>query len=318
MLTPKRNAVTCVNKKLMAVIELSGPAILVGDDTMKKTFEILLSILHKKHQCQISEEEDGSDSQEMEESSEYDWLVIESAMDCIVAIAKALGSNFTALWKECSKPILKYASSSDPSERAAATGTLAELILALDNSVTPFTAQLLKTMMHRMTDEDRVTKANAIYAIGLLCALSEDQATTVGQYSAILRKLESLLSDDGAAGHLLDNAAGCVARMIIAKPDKVPLAEVLPRLVELMPTKEDHEVNGPLFQCIVRLCKHPHVVQVTILTEADQLKNPVVQQLTPQVMTAIRKISQEPEDHLDDKTRGQLKELVHYLETMSL
>jgi hypothetical protein len=34
-------------------------------------------------------------------------------------------------------------------------------------------------------------------------------------------------------------------------------------------------------------------------------------------MTAIRKISQEPEDHLDDKTRGQLKELVHYLETMS-
>jgi hypothetical protein len=34
-------------------------------------------------------------------------------------------------------------------------------------------------------------------------------------------------------------------------------------------------------------------------------------------MTAIRKVSQEPEDHLDDKTREQLKELVRYLETKS-
>jgi importin-4 len=193
----------------------------------------------------------------MEESSEYDWLVIESAMDCIIAIAKAIGPDFTMLWKECSKPILKYASSSDSSERAAATGTLAELILAMGSAVTPFTSQLMKTMMHRMSDEDRVTKANAIYAIGLLCMLSEDQNATVGQYGAIFRKLEPLLTDDDAAGHLLDNAAGCVARMILAKPDKVPLEDVLPRLVELMPTKEDYEVNGPLFQCIVRLCKHP-------------------------------------------------------------
>jgi hypothetical protein len=255
-LTPKRNAVTCVNKKLMDVIELSGPAILVGDGTMQKTIQILLSILHKKHACQVSDEDDESESQEMEESSEYDWLVIESAMDCIVAIAKALGSQFTALWKECSKPILKYAASSDANERSAATGTLAELILALDKAVTPFTGQLLKTMLHRMTDEDRVTKANAIYGLGLLCALSDDHEATEGAYGAILRKLEPLLSDDSSAGHLLDNAAGCVARMIIAKPDKVPLQEVLPRLVELMPTKEDYEVNGPLFQCIVLLCKH--------------------------------------------------------------
>jgi len=297
-----RNAVTSVNRKLMEVLELSGPAILVGEGTLQKTVEIHLSILHKKHACQISEEEDGSESQEIEESSEYDWLAIESAMDCTVAMAKALGSKFSVLWTKCSKPIFKYASSSDSTERSAATGTLAELILALDSAVTPFTAHLLKTMMHRMTDEDRVTKANALYGIGLLCALSEDQDTTVGQYGTILRKLEPLLSDDSAAGHLLDNAAGCVARMILAKPDKIPLEEVLPRLVELMPTKEDYEVNGPLFQCIVSLY---------------QQENPVVQQLTPQVMAAIQKVSQEPEDHLDDKTRGQLKELVHYLETMS-
>jgi len=300
-LTSKRNAVTGVNRKLTEILEKCGPAILIGDGTVAKVFEILLSILHKKHCCQVSDEEDESE-QEMGESSEYDWLVIESAMDCIVAIAKAIGPDFVVLWKECSKPILKYASSADSSERAAATGTLAELILALDSSVTPFTAQLMKTMMHRMTDEDRVTKANAIYAIGLMCKLSGDKASTVGQYGAIFRKLEPLLTDDDAAGHLLDNAAGCVARMILAEPDKVPLDEVLPRLVELMPTKEDYEVNGPLFQCIVRLY---------------QLKNPTVQQLTPQVMVAIQKISHEPDDHLDEETRGQLKELVQYLETMS-
>lgn len=58
-------------------------------------------------------------------------------------------------------------------------------------------------------------------------------------------------------------------------------------------------------------------VHKNILTGVDQLQDPTVRQLTPQVMAAIQKISQEPEDHLDDETRGQLKELVHYLETMS-
>jgi importin-4 len=254
-LTSTSNAVTCVNRKLGEIIEQCGPAILVGEDIIQRVFVILLSIITKRHNCQISDETEGSESQEIEESSEYDWLVIETAMDCLVAIAKAIGPDFATLWKECAKPILKYASSSDSSERAAATGTIAECILAMGSAVTPFTSQLMKSMMHRMSDEDRVTKANAIYATGLLCKLSEDQETTVGQYNAVFRKLEPLLADDDAAGHLLDNAAGCVARMILANPDKVPLEEVLPRLVELMPTKEDHEVNGPLFQCIVRLCK---------------------------------------------------------------
>jgi hypothetical protein len=53
------------------------------------------------------------------------------------------------------------------------------------------------------------------------------------------------------------------------------------------------------------------------LTEADQLENPTVRQLTPQIMAAIQKISDEPEDHLDEVTRGQLKELVSYLESNS-
>jgi importin-4 len=43
--------------------------------------------------------------------------------------------------------------------------------------------------------------------------------------------------------------------MISKHPDKVPLQEVLPKLVELLPLKDDFEENMPVYDVIVKLCK---------------------------------------------------------------
>jgi len=240
---------------LSQTIDLCGPAVLVGENVIPRICNQLLSVITKKHPCQLDPEEDGEDDQEeLEESSEFDWMVVETAMDCVAAIAKALGPDFAELWKVFAKPILRYASSSEANERSIATGTMAECILGMRNAVTPYTQQLMKIVLHRLSDEDKVTKANAVYAAGLLCELSQDEQFVRKQYDTILGKLAPLLQDSGSTGHLLDNAAGCVARMITAHPADIPLAEVLPHLVKLAPAKEDWEVNGPLFGCFVRLC----------------------------------------------------------------
>jgi len=88
--------------------------------------------------------------------------------------------------------------------------------------------------------------------------------------------------------------------MIIAHPQHVPLKEVLPRLVELAPAEEDWEVNGPLFKCFIALY---------------QKNEPTILPLTAQVIAAATKVLNEPEDHLDDETRRQVKELGEYLHT---
>lgn len=95
-----------------------------------------------------------------------------------------------------------------------------------------------------------------MFAVGVLCENSDDVAKIKGSYNAIMGKLAPVL-DPGATASLrmLDNAAGCVSRMIKRHPDAVPLADVLPRLLELLPVKEDYEENAPAFTVIVELCK---------------------------------------------------------------
>jgi hypothetical protein len=45
----------------------------------------------------------------------------------------------------------------------------------------------------------------------------------------------------------------------------------------------------------------------------DQTNNPDIQTLDSEVLAAATKVMNEPEDHLDEEVRGQVKELGEYL-----
>lgn len=190
----------------------------------------------------------------MDESSEYDWLVIDTAMDAVSALALALGESFRELWKVFEKPIMKYASSHEATERASAVGCIAECINHMGSAVTPYTTQLLKLLMHRLTDENPEAKSNAVYAVGLLCEKSQNEQEILRSYNPIIAKLEPLLYAKQEA-RLVDNAVGCVSRMIMRHKQKVPLREVLARIIVLLPLREDYEENAPLYRMIVQLCE---------------------------------------------------------------
>ncbi|KAL2354969.1 armadillo-type protein [Cryomyces antarcticus] len=251
-----RGTVTDINRSLAATFKLCGPAILITENgtAVPEITNQLLSILTKRHPCQQDlGEEDGEDGDVPEESSEYDWLVIETAMDTVTCLAAALGESFGELWKVFEKAVLKYASSQERYERSSAVGTVAECAGNMGTAVTPYTAGLLKVVIHRLSDEDPETKSNAAYATGLICEKSTADAIVLKTYNTIFAKLEPVITGDRNEARLLDNSAGCVSRMIARHPDHVPIAEVLPRLVDLLPLKEDWEENEAVFRMIVGL-----------------------------------------------------------------
>lgn len=182
-------------------------------------------------------------------------MIIDTALDTVIALATCLGETFGQLWKMFEKPIMRFASGSESYERSTSIGVIAECIRTMGREVTPSTTSLLKLLLHRMSDEDPETKSNAAFAVGLLQENSTNDQEILKSYGAILAKLEPLLHTHEARAK--DNAAGCVSRMIMKHQDQIPITAVLPALVDILPLKEDFEENEPVYNMIVNLCKFP-------------------------------------------------------------
>ena len=197
---------TDINRNVSATLKLCGPAILTQANFAERlTTTAIFSMITKSHPCQQDMgDEDDHEGMEDEESSEYDWLVIDTALDVLIGLSAALGEQFGEVLTVFLKPATKFASSQTSYERSTAVGVIAECTSNMKTSVTPFTSQLLKLLLHRMSDEDPETKSNAAYAMGLLVLNSTDAASYLPSYTAILTKLEPLLQTQHA--RTLDNA----------------------------------------------------------------------------------------------------------------
>jgi hypothetical protein len=290
--------VTDIHRDVAATLKLCGPAVLMTENgtVVPDLCQQLLAVITKRHPCQ-QDLGDEADEDILDESSEYDWLVIETAMEVVTCLAVALGGQFAELWKMFEKPIVKYASSQESTERSAAVGTIAECVGNMGAGCTEYTTGMLKLLLHRLSDEDPETKSNAVYGIGLLCEKTTNDDEIVKALPTIFSKIEPLLDAQDQA-RLLDNTAGCVSRFLAKHPEKLPIAEVLPRLVNLLPLREDYEENKPVFGMIVKLY---------------QRNDPTVQQLTPRLMPIFEQVMSSSDDQLEDETRSQLVELVQYL-----
>ncbi|KAL8925309.1 MAG: hypothetical protein Q9208_003599 [Pyrenodesmia sp. 3 TL-2023] len=300
-----RATVTDLNRNIAATLNLTGPALIASPKVLTPISQTLLQLLTRKHPCQIdfaTFTPNGSSSADEDldpgalESSEYDWLVIDTALDVLVSLAHVLGPSFAEFYKMVEKPIFRFASGSEPFERSTAVGVLAECIRSMDAAVTPYTASLFKLLLHRLNDEDPGTKSNAVFAVGLLIATTNDQKEVNKHFNTVLAKLEPMLQEEGA--RLKDNAAGCAARMIVKYQDKVPLAAVVPALVGVLPLTEDFEENEPVWGCVVRLYS---------------AGEPTILGLTPQLLPVLEKVLGEPENQLNDETREQVVQMVKFI-----
>ncbi|KAL2264525.1 hypothetical protein VTJ83DRAFT_7035 [Remersonia thermophila] len=292
-----RSVVTEINRNVAATLKACGPAILAQGDFMKEVVTVISTIITRTHPCQQDLGDEDEAQEEVEGSSEYDWLVIDTALDAVIGLAVALGPAFAELWKIFEKPILKFAASeSENIERSTGVGVIAECAANMADAVTPYTEKLLKLLLKRLSDTDPETKSNAAYATGQLIYNSTDSNTYLPHYPTILQKLESMLQVREA--RIKDNAAGCLSRMILAHPDQIPLGDVLPALVDLLPLRDDYEENSPVYQCIFKLYEN---------------HEPTIQQLTPKLIPVFESVLSPPADQLDDETRELVRKTVFLL-----
>merc|ERR1711935_77715 len=56
----------------------------------------------------------------------------------------------------------------------------------------------------------------------------------------------------------VDNAAACVARMIMAQPSSIPMPQVLPAFLRLLPLKIDMTENETIYNCLLGLIQMGH------------------------------------------------------------
>jgi hypothetical protein len=86
--------------------------------------------------------------------------------------------------------------------------------------------------------------------------------------------------------------------MIKAHPEAVPLPQVLPRLVELLPLRNDFRENEPVFDMVIAMF---------------QAQEPTIQGLSGQLIPVLEAVMGPPEDQISEETRSKLGELVQYL-----
>ncbi|KAI0968118.1 importin beta-4 [Xylaria arbuscula] len=292
-----RDVVTEINRSVASTLKATGPSVLGQKAMMEQIITVISTITTRYHPCQQDLGDEDENQDDVQGSSEWDWLIIDTALDVLIGLAAALGSQFAEIWKVFQKPILKFISSNEHIERSTAVGVVAECVQYMGSAVTPYTSTLLPPLLHRLSDEDQETKSNTAYAIGQLVYHSEDEATYLPSFPQILRSLEPLLQIQ--AQRLQDNAAGCLCRMILSNPNQVPIPEVLPALIDLLPLKEDYEENKPVYQCL-------HKLYVS--------GNPTVQELTPRLLPIFQQVLSPPEDQLEDETRQLVTELVRNLQ----
>ncbi|KAI1821470.1 importin beta-4 [Xylaria intraflava] len=291
-----RDVVTEINRSVGSTLKTTGPSILSQKSMMEQIITVLGTITTRCHPCQQDLGDEDENQGDLQGSSEWDWLIIDTALDVLIGLAAALGSQFAEIWKVFQKPVLKFVSSNENIERSTAVGVVAECVAYMGSAVTPYTSTLLPPLLHRLSDEDPETKSNTAYAIGQLVYHSEDEATYLPSVPQILRSLEPLLQIQ--AQRLQDNAAGCLCRMILSNPNHVPIPDVLPALVDLLPLKEDYEENKPVYQCLHKLYA---------------VSNPTVQELTPRLLPVFQQVLSPPAEQLDDQTRQAVQELVQIL-----
>lgn len=114
----------------------------------------------------------------------------------------------------------------------------------------------MPAVLAELSSSEYSNRRNAAYLGGLLC--QHGSAVAVNHYPKFLMALHPLFSPSETNDGVRDNAAGAVARMIAARPEAVPLAQVLPVLLSSLPLKEDMEEAEAVYGCLANLVLGPY------------------------------------------------------------
>ncbi|KAL7336209.1 hypothetical protein PS15p_201573 [Mucor circinelloides] len=282
-------------QELIQSLKLMGPSIIA--EHIEEISRNILDIFEKRSICQQSYDEE--DFVDEEEEAESESLLINAAGDLVATICETVGESYSSYFDVFMPLIAKYYKKSKSApERSMAIGCLGECITGIKSAVTPHTERLLQLFVKACADEDQSVRSNAAYALGILTGNS--QIDLGSQYPVILTALHPLFQNQPVP-NITDNATGAVARLILARPEAVPLDQVLPVLISVLPLKADFAENEPVFNCLFSLFR---------------ANNTFIQSQIPNLLPVFHHVLGN-EDQLNESTRNELVELLRALNTQS-
>ncbi|VEU34977.1 unnamed protein product [Pseudo-nitzschia multistriata] len=245
------NTVAKACEGIQSVIELCGPHALlpVANDCLTTAHAILI----KSSPCQASEEFLG---EAPEDDDDHD-VVTQAACDLVGGFCRVMGAQFGQYLPQFLPAVCEYAKSSRPArDRSMAIGWLSEVAQELEGTIFEhWKTVFLPATLAGLGDPAEEVKRNAAFCAGVCCEVLKE--SIVGDYPQILQGLEPLFGMDASNGDAtaacVDNAAACVARMIMAQPASVPMPQVLPAMLRLLPLKTDMTENETIYNCLLGL-----------------------------------------------------------------
>ena len=94
---------------LAETLKTCGPFLVAGDGVVDGIVNVLISIISKKHPCQVHFDDEDED-EITDEHSEDDWSIISAAFDTVAGLAKALGGSFHKIFPKFQKLIIRNTS----------------------------------------------------------------------------------------------------------------------------------------------------------------------------------------------------------------
>ncbi|MFS7985893.1 putative importin-beta domain, importin beta family [Helianthus anomalus] len=179
-------------------------------------------------------------------------VLMDAVTDLLPAFAKAMGSNFAPIFAILFNPLMEFArGSSSPKDWTMVVACLAEVAQNMGAPISDYVNPLMPFVLKELDSSSATNRRNAAFCVGVLCQKGGD--CSLKYFDDALQCLYPLFEESEPDHAVRDNAAGAVARMIMAHQDSVPLNQVLPILIKVLPLKEDHEESVPVYTCICNL-----------------------------------------------------------------
>ncbi|XP_011087737.1 importin-4 isoform X1 [Sesamum indicum] len=215
---------------------------------MPRLVEATLVLLREESSCQLIE----SDSEIDDDDKEHDEVLMDAVSDLLPAFAKVMGAQFAPIFSKLFEPLMKFAKQSrPPQDRTMVVATLAEVAQHMGAPIAGYVDAVMHLVLKELGSPEATNRRNAAFCVGELCKNGGN--SVLKYYADVLPRLYPLFGESEPDNAVRDNAAGAVARMIMAHPESIPLNQVLPVLLQVLPLKEDYEESTSVYGCICNL-----------------------------------------------------------------
>lgn len=250
---------------------------------MPRLVDATLVLLREESACQQTESDDDID----DDDTKHDEELMDAVSDLLPAFAKSMGSHFAPIFAKLFDPLMKFARfSRPPQDRTMVVACLAEVAQDMGPPIAGYVDRVMPTILKELASSEATNRRNAAFCVGEMCKNGGE--STLKYYSDILRGLHPLFGESEPDNAVRDNAAGAVARMIMVHPESIPLNQVLPVFLKVLPLKEDHEESMAVYSCVSTL----------VLSS-----NPQILALVPELVNLFAQVVVSPEETSEVKAQ---------------